>query len=234
MGSTEIKKAPNNPNMEKLIITADIHSNLEAFEKIPAGKILCAGDLVGYGADPNEVVEAVAGSDWTCVMGNHDWASLTKETTNMNSFAQEAALWTFQQLNSSSRKYLTGLPKTRTIEIEGKTILLVHASPRDPLNEYLYKPETVKQLLKTMKQDILIFGHTHTPMLVREGNKIAINPGSVGQPRDDNPKLSYVELTLPSLEVKIIRKTYKIEKAANKIIRAGLPPILAERLYEGW
>ncbi len=220
--------------MERLILTADIHANLEAFEELPPGKVICAGDLVGYGADPNEVIEAVSRSDWISVMGNHVWAALTKETGNMNSFAKEAALWTFQQLNPASRKYLTGLPTSRTLEIEGKKILVVHGSPRDPLNEYLYDQAAIKTILKTLPHDVLIHGHTHLPSVIKQGDKIAINPGSVGQPRDDNPRLSCMELILPTLEIKMIRKTYEIKRAADKIVKAGLPPILAERLYEGW
>jgi putative phosphoesterase len=221
-------------NMKKLIITADIHSNLEAFEKLPAGKVICCGDLVGYGADPNQVVDSITGADWTCVMGNHDWAALTKETTGMNSFGKESTLWTFNQISPKSRKFLAGLPRTKILEIEGKSILVVHASPRDALHEYLFNPETVKMILKAIPQDILIFGHTHLPMVIREGDKLALNPGSVGQPRDDNPRASYAILRFPSLDVKIERKEYDIEKAANKIMSAGLPPILAERLYGGW
>ena len=220
--------------MRKLIITADIHSNLEALEKLPAGKVLCCGDLVGYGANPNEVVEMVSGADWSCVMGNHDWASLTKEVGGMNSFAKEACLWTFNQLTPNNRKYLAGLPRTKTLEIEGKSILVVHGSPRDALNEYIFNPETAKKLLKAIPHDILLFGHTHMPMVVRADDKVAINPGSVGQPRDDDPRLSYAEIRFPSLEVRVVRKSYDLEKAAKKIISAGLPPVLAERLYGGW
>jgi putative phosphoesterase len=220
--------------MKKLIITADIHSNLEAFQELPPGKVICCGDFVGYGADPNRIVELVSTSDWTCVMGNHDWAALTKETKNMDSFAKESALWTFNQISPSSRKFLAGLPRTKILEIEEKSILVVHASPRNALHEYVFNPETVKMLLKAIPQDILLFGHTHVPMVVRDGEKLAINPGAVGQPRDDDPRSSYAELRFPSLKVDIIRKKYDIEKTAQKIMNAGLPPVLAERLYGGW
>ena len=138
-------------NMKKLVITADIHANLEALDKLPAGKVICCGDLVGYGADPNIVVEMISGADWTCAMGNHDWAALTKETKGMNSFAKESALWTFNQISPNNRKYLAGLPRTKILEIEGKSILVVHGSPRDALNEYIFNPETVKMLLKAIR-----------------------------------------------------------------------------------
>lgn len=220
--------------MQKIIITADIHSNLEAFQKLPPGKTISAGDLIGYGANPNEVIEAITGADWTCTLGNHDWAGLTKETGTMNTFATEAALWTFDQLTPASRKYLTSLPKTLALEIEGKKLLIAHGSPRDPLNEYLYTEDKIKTLLKNSAYDILITGHTHLPLIVEHKGKLAINPGSVGQPRDNNPALSYAELTLPDMTVKIVRKPYDLEKAAEKILNAGLPPVLAQRLKEGW
>lgn len=218
----------------KYLVLADIHSNLEALNKVPSGKVLCCGDFVGYGADPNTVIDQVNDPDWTCVLGNHDWAALTQDIQGMNPFAAEAALWTFQHLTSTSRKFLTGLTRSKVLEIEGKKILIVHGRPGDELTGYLYKEEEAKQLLKNLEYDLILVAHTHVPMIVEYKGKMLINPGSVGQPRDGDPRASWMELELPSMKVRLVRREYSVEAAAKKIMNAGLPPVLGERLYQGW
>lgn len=220
--------------MMKLLVAADVHSNLEALGVLPKGKLIFCGDFIGYGANPNQVVESLEKRDMEAVIGNHDKAGLTGEVSGMNPFAATAALWTFKQLSKQNRQFLLNLPEKKELEIEGKRILVVHGSPRDPLNEYLTEPGLIKRLLKVLPYDIILFGHTHIPVMIREGDKLALNPGSIGQPRDGDPKASWAELELPNTEARIQKKEYDVKTAASKILEADLPPVLAERLYGGW
>lgn len=228
----------------KIAVISDIHSNLEAFQAIfnqmeKVNQILCLGDFVGYGAKPNEVIELAKQLKIVSVLGNHDYASLTNDTSGFNPYATVAAHYTYHHLSKESKEFLTRLPLTSKIKIKSYTLLLVHGSPADPLNEYIF-PETsenlLQEFLKSTNADVLILGHTHVPMIIKLKEGVVLNPGGVGQPRDHDPRASYgiIRIEDGKLSFKNHRIKYDIDKTASEILAAGLPSILAQRLYHGW
>jgi len=239
----------------KIAIISDIHSNIEALNAVlrdigEVDRILCVGDLVGYGPDPNKVIQTVRLLGIKCVMGNHDQATVNDHPVGFNKFAAEAIHWSHKAIGASKEnmKMLASLPEHLSVEYGDLSIYLVHGSPRDPLNEYIV-PDTPDELLlhflRQTKADILVMGHTHLPFFVdfKEKNEegIVLNPGSVGQPRDRDPRASYFlleydegEKVSEKITVKPRRVDYEIEKVSEKIRKAGLPEFLAERLFHGY
>lgn len=227
---------------EAVVLMSDIHSNLEALEAVckdmPPLPIYCLGDLVGYGANPSEVIQVVKVKGATVVMGNHDYAAVTGDTEWFNTEAASAVEWTRRQLSLVERKYLSRLPRHLVIELGGLKILLVHGSPSDPLFEYVY-PETHEYLfdiyLKSSEVNIIAMGHTHIPYTCRVKSGYIVNPGSVGQPRSGKPDASYLIVTVEEGEVKLEPRyvKYDIKTTADKIRDAGLPAQFAARLYRG-
>ncbi len=227
----------------RVAVISDIHSNLEALRRVLADaprvdEILCLGDLVGYAAQPNEVVQLVREKEVICVMGNHDYAALTRDVSGFNRLAAEAALWTNRVLTEENRKYLHSLPLERRIKLGGKKVYMVHGSPRDPLNEYVF-PDTpnaaLLELVRDVDADVILMGHTHIPMQRRIFGKLVLNPGGVGQPRDLDPRASYLLLRISDeVEFEFRRVKYDINLTAQRIRKAGLPEELAARLYFGW
>jgi putative phosphoesterase len=224
----------------KIAIIADIHSNLEAFQAVLKDikkkrirKILCLGDIVGYGANPNECVSLVKKLKIPCVQGNHDYTALNlRGIKSFNPIAQKAIRWTHGKLTRQSIAFLKKLPKAMPKE----GIFMVHGSPRDPLNEYVYEDMPMwdaKEFFARTKEDIIALGHTHASFVRRFGTKLIFNPGGVGQPRDGNPKASYCIFDTKTANVSIVKVDYPIKKAADKILKAKLPHFLAERLSLG-
>ncbi|MCD6523390.1 MAG: metallophosphoesterase family protein [Thermococcus sp.] len=233
-----------------IALISDIHSNLEALEAVwdevkDADAFLCMGDLVGYGASPNEVVEFVRKQmkrrTFLCVRGNHDNAIVFGAEWGFNPYARQAVRWHQRVMTIENLEFLRRLPVKQLFEDDtGRSYLIIHGSPRAPLDEYLFPwlPESeFKAVLSYVRQDDLLLGHTHVPMLkVVEGRRI-INPGSVGQPRDGDWRASYAVIDTerePPDNVEFHRVEYDVEEAARKIIEAGLPRFLAERLFEGY
>jgi len=228
----------------KIAVISDIHSNLDAFEAVIADlptvdNILCLGDIVGYGPQPNEVVEKIRQLHPVVVLsGNHDYVVSTGEIEGFSSHAAIAAKWTRKQLKKENLRYLSALsPSSRLVLDEVRTSLF-HASPRDPLSEYIYpgiSQSEVDTLLDQSDGKLLLLGHTHVPMVCSSKKGILANPGSVGQPRDTIPRASYAILTVSDsrVSVDIRRVVYNIDSVAEKIINAGLPRFLADRLYVG-
>lgn len=223
---------------------SDIHSNLEAFEAVIANlpdydELLCLGDLVGYGPQPNEVIERLSQLKPAAVlMGNHDYAVATGDTAGFALHAAEAVEWTRKKIAAPNREYLAELQPSAHLEKCGTRLGLFHGSPRDPLTEYVFPGlprATARELIESSRAAILLLGHTHMPMLYSFEKEMLGNPGSVGQPRDGDPRASFATLIVSegriSFEVK--RVEYDVEAVADKIIRAGLPEFLAERLYTG-
>lgn len=226
--------------MAKIAIISDIHSNLEALETVikdikkkKIKKIYCAGDIVGYGANPNECTNIIRKLKIQSVQGNHDFSCIKLEDVDwFNFFGQAALAWTNKKLTKENRNFLKKLPRTMSKE----SIFFVHGSPRDPLHEYIYSDFTAwdaKAFFSYTKNNIIVVGHSHRPFVERLGTKMIFNPGSVGQPRDNNPKASYCIFDAKTKNVKICRIEYNIKKAADKIIKAGLPHFLSARLYLG-
>ncbi len=228
----------------KLAIIADIHSNLEALnavldqvQMLGIKNIVCAGDIVGYGANPNECCNLIKKLNIPCTMGNHDINAVNLQNLDWyNGFARAALKWTNKQLTTENKDFLAKLPKMNSIKIEDKTLLIVHGSLDDPLYDYVKPDSSDARLLDFIirsKSNILIMGHTHLPMSRKIEHGTIINPGAIGQPRDNNPKASYAILDSTLNRVTINRVKYDIETASKKIISAGLPRYLAERLFKG-
>lgn len=220
-----------------LAFISDIHSNLEALMAVLADikkrkirKIYCCGDIVGYGASPNEVIEVFRKNKIVSVMGNHDLnAAIMIHPEWFNELASDALMWTNARLTSKNKFFLSTLPPL----LETELFIMVHGSPREPVYEYVYPKSKLKPLLGLVEQPVLVMGHTHIPMVKRIGKKLIINPGSVGQPRDRDRRASYCVLDAKTHKAKIVRVSYDIDASAKKIRKANLPGFLAERLYRG-
>jgi diadenosine tetraphosphatase ApaH/serine/threonine PP2A family protein phosphatase len=243
----------------RCLVVSDIHSNLEAFEAVlqDAGlvdKIWCLGDVVGYGPDPNACVDLLRSKPHLCIAGNHDWATLGKlDLRDFNVDAREANLWNRQQLTPDNLAFLEALPETL---VEGE-FTLAHGSPCNPIWEYIAHPSTALESLGCFDTLFCLVGHTHTPVIYRmddedgerDGDPVAelpggsvllgaerliINPGSVGQPRDGDPRASYAILDVEARTLEHRRVPYPFEETQAKMMEHGLPSRLVVRLRFGW
>ena len=225
----------------KVLVVSDIHSNLAALEAVledagPWDAAISAGDTVGYGPSPEECVDRLYFKGFRCVAGNHDNAVATVETDWFNDDAQEAIRINRGQLSGGSLRWLGKLPTELKMELDGLNVSVYHGSPTEPLTSYIY-PETAEaraeDYLRLTGSDILILGHTHIPYKIERGGRLMLNPGSVGQPRDGDPRASYLILETDPLRVEHRRVEYNIDATAEAIDAAGLPHRFATRLYRG-
>ena len=219
----------------QVAIISDIHSNLpalrEVLKEIRGMKIFCCGDLVGYAAFPNEVIEAVKKNKIISILGNHDYAVITGDTSWFNPVAAAAIDWTRKEIKKENLDFLNSLPKF----YEGD-FYMVHGSPRNELDEYVSEDYPENELLSFFEctsKDAMILGHTHKPFIKKLGGRLIFNPGSVGQPRDMDPRAAYAVFDTTAKKAEIKRVEYDIREAANAIIEKGLPEFLARRLYFG-
>jgi diadenosine tetraphosphatase ApaH/serine/threonine PP2A family protein phosphatase len=225
----------------KFAVISDVHANLEALEavllEVDAEDVYCLGDLVDYGAQPNEVIQAVRERRIPCVLGNHDWAALTGDGSMFNARAAMSSVWSRKVLSDGSVEFLRSLPQEMRPELRVPAYF-AHGSPDDRLWEYV-DPRTHSDLfghyLDRAKVRLMGFGHTHIPYVWKEDGRTVFNPGSVGQPRDGDWRASFAEVTLDGrdITVEIRRVEYDREGAAAKIRQAGLPVFFAERLATG-
>lgn len=231
----------------KIALISDIHSNLEALEtafraisETDAEVMYCLGDVVGYGADPAPCVELVREYCDGVVLGNHDAAVAREEGIGtLPKDARKAAQHNAALLSEEQRAYLADLP----LRIEAHGCTFVHASPDKPAAWKRLDSYPVAQAqFKHFDTDICFIGHTHIPAVmadklgvlnVRKGHRYLVNIGSVGQPRDRNPRLSFALFDTDAFAYDLIRVPYNVERAAEKILTAGLPKSLATRLKEG-
>lgn len=244
----------------KVVILSDVHANLPALQAVledvartaPGAPIWHCGDVVGYGASPNEVVAELQRVGATGVMGNHDLAALGDNVIELfNEAAHAAALWTREVLSAESRSWLRALPKV--LEMGSATI--VHASLRDPIMEYVVQQEIAEENLRALSTPLLFHGHTHIPALWSVQNGVAyqthigaeaiplrsgslVNAGSVGQPRDRDPRAAWLLWERDELGAGLGTATwrrvgYNIPAAQEAIDAAGLPDFLASRLDLG-
>ena len=228
--------------MRRFAVISDLHANLEALEavlgQIEGEEIVCLGDLVDYGAQPNEVVARVAEVGARTILGNHDSAALTGDTSLLNPKAAMSSIWTRTKLTEDSRLYLGALPEELRMQVEDVKLYFTHGSPDDHLWEYL-DPRTDSDLfghfLDRLSVDGIGVGHTHLPFVWREGARVMFNPGSVGQPRDGDRRAAYAEVVVEggSVGVELRRVDYDFESAARRIREAGLPSSHANRLSAG-
>ncbi len=226
----------------KFAFVSDIHSNLEALQAVLAEigetETYCLGDIIGYGASPNEVIRTLRESKVSCIQGNHDWAALTGRVNDFNATALQALTWTSRNLTDESRGFLDALPLNRKLTLGGAAVYMTHGSPDDNLWEYVH-PVTHSDIfgyyLKKLGVNAIALGHTHVPFEWAGPEGLVFNPGSVGQPRDGDSRASYalLEATGEGLKVEHRNTEYDVGTAARKIISSGLPPSLASRLQYG-
>ena len=243
-----------------IALIADIHANLPALEAVLQGidtrhpdMIYCLGDLVGYNIWPNEVIQTIRKRQIPTIAGNHD----LKANTTRPALQDSPKNYAYTLINASERAYLQALPAHMRLEFQfyggSLHVLLVHGSPLS-VNEYLFEYMAEEALLKLMmdaKADILCFGHTHKPYhrILNSPDKgkdhfrHAINTGSVGKPKDDDPRACYVLLhftpfttanVAESLTVEFVRVEYDIEKAARAVEESPLPNELADMLRKAY
>lgn len=222
----------------RLGIIADVHGNifalrraLEMLVRDGVEEIVCAGDIVGYGAHPNECTELVRRSCAFAVRGNHEEAVLSRDARRMNPYAGAAARWTWEHITPENLGFLGELEPGASFGHAGRTVAMFHGSVGS-VDQYIFEEEVTEALLQEAHASLLILGHTHCPYIRRFASGTVVNPGSVGQPRDGNPKGSYA-LWDPEEGARIRRFEYDIDSAAEAIIAAGLPRVLADRLYLG-
>lgn len=230
--------------MEKVLVIADIHANPVALEAVlkdvePVDMVLHAGDIVDYNPWPREALAEVQRLGITSVLGNHDRDSALDTPIGYNPYAVTSCHWTHGQLSLGDQEYLLKLPSRIERSIEGVRIFMCHGSPRGFIDEYVtpdYLDSTLREFLYMTKSQVLILGHTHIPFIKELDGYYVLNPGSVGQSRDGDPRASYVVLTLESgriIEVRNRRIGYNVDVVADEIKRIGLPSFLAQRLFYG-
>jgi len=228
--------------LRNIAVISDVHANLEALEEvlrhIDELETYCLGDLVDYGANPNEVIEAIGRRKIVTVMGNHDWAAIMGDTSLFNPKAAMSSIWTRKQLTAASLEYLRSLTPEVRSTFEGTEAYFTHGAPDDRLWEYV-DPRTHGDLLghylAKLNVKLIGLGHTHVPYAWREGERFVFNPGSVGQPRDGDWRASFAIVSFegPKIDIEVRRVEYDAEKAASKIRLAGLPESHAARLLPG-
>jgi len=236
-------------------IFSDIHANLEALESVEEAlscdKIdlnLCTGDIIGYGADPEACIKKTRSITKLIIGGNHDAAVIgTTDTKFFNSAARRAVLWTRERLVPKDENFL----KKMKLVYKNTDLEMVHGTLYEPeLFHYMLDAQAAYTTFSLMKRNICFVGHTHSPGIFAlklgtvsyltkgaysfsRGEKLIVNTGSVGQPRDGDPRASYCIYDTEKRLVEIKRCPYDIAKAQKKIIEAGLPESLAKRLSEG-
>lgn len=244
----------------RLAILSDIHSNLPALEAVLADidraspeELWCLGDVVGYGADPNDCAALVAERCAACLAGNHDLGVLGAiDITSFSPAAAEAAEWTRERLGAEARGFLESLEPA----LEDRDPALYHASPRDHVWEYVLWPEQAGECIAAQATRVSLIGHSHVALCFREApggepddtrgaqvpggatldvseGRWLLNPGSVGQPRDGDPRAAWMELDTERWSAVYHRVEYDIERAADAIAAAGLPEHLGRRLFIG-
>ena len=250
-------------------IISDIHGNLDALDAVLAhagdvDQVWCVGDVVGYGPQPNECIERLKARSALCVAGNHDRACTGKMNTDeFNPEASEAALWTFGQLTKEHIEFLDGLPERLQVG-ESEEFTIVHGSPREPVWEYLTHVSVARLNFDYFQTPYCLVGHTHVPLVFQRpwpderapdyrtivpqpntplelgSNRVIVNPGSVGQPRDGNPDAAYMLFESSSSKtgspptLTLCRVPYAVAAVQQKMRDAGLPPRLITRLTYGW
>lgn len=242
----------------RLAIISDIHSNLPALEAVleqiegsDAEQVWCLGDLVGYGADPDECTRLVSERCAMSLVGNHDLAVLGEiEVSAFSPAAADAVKWTQGEIDEATLEYL----RDHGPADDSREVGLYHASPRDPVWEYVLAADQAAECLPIQSGRVSLIGHSHvtlffvspegdsevrgahaeagTRLELGEGRWL-VNPGSVGQPRDGDPRAAWLELDTEAWTATYHRTEYDIDRAATSIVEAGLPEHLATRLHVG-
>jgi len=242
----------------RILVISDIHSNFAALDAVikSAGnfdRIWCLGDVVSYGPEPNEVIDRLREFDLTCLAGNHDLAVSGKAPLwDFTQDARDVIFWTRHVLTTLNLDWLSSLPETALV-VQG--ITLVHGSPRDPVWGYVAEKSVARENLDLFNTPVCLNGHTHIPVIFRkpwDGLKILeetlpvnspvrlvphdrmfINPGSVGQPRDEDPRAAYAILDLAEQTLTHHRVLYDVSATQKLMKQARLPARLIRRLRFG-
>jgi putative phosphoesterase len=238
------------PQMDRPVaIVTDIHGNLPALEaaleridELGIERVYCGGDLVGYGPWPNEVCRVIEERGIPTIYGNYDWAIAREEddcmcayrTPQERELGQRSVSWTLEHTDRRSKEFMLGLPFDLRFELGDRRVRLVHGSPRK-VNEYLFedKPaKTFERIAAGADCDVLVFGHTHKPWVREYGGVLFVNCGSVGKPKDGDPRGAFAVLRADGdgVGVDIPRVEYPAESVANEMRRVGLPDELADKL----
>jgi diadenosine tetraphosphatase ApaH/serine/threonine PP2A family protein phosphatase len=246
--------------MRYLVLT-DIHANLEALDACLSDAAshgydaaLVLGDLVGYGPDPNDVIARMQTlAPVAMIRGNHDKVACgLEQPEGFNAVARRAALWTYDMLTPANRDWLAALSKGPLVVDD--VVEICHGSPFDE-DAYVFDELDAVRALKTSQRPLCLFGHTHYPVTfaltdgrvetiggphaldgpvhIIEGSKYLLNPGAVGQPRDGDSRAAYAIVDTTERRVDLFRLDYPIEKTQAKVVKAGLPEVLAQRLAVG-
>jgi len=239
-------------------IIADIHANLTAFmavlvdieQKGEVEELWCLGDIIGYGPDPHQCIELLRKAQHICVAGNHDLAAIGEiDTSDFNPDAAAACEWTAGQLTAADRVYIKSLP----LAIERDDFTLVHGSPRQPIWEYVLSIGTARENFTYFKSKYCLVCHTHVPAIFKQGKggscsfsqfstkeetvlgeeRLIINPGAVGQPRDGDPRASYAIYDSESKTISLHRVPYDIAATQARMVEKRLPMRLVARLSHG-
>lgn len=245
----------------KYLVLSDIHANLEALEAClhDAGgrgydRVVLLGDIVGYGPNPNEVVEAVRALDVAAaVRGNHDKvASGLATPEGFNIVARAAALWTLERLTPGNRAWVANLPVGPMVVDD--VVEICHGSPFDE-DAYVFDELDAARALKTASRPVCLFGHTHYPVTfaqtgprleamphtrdaesaieLKAGTRYLVNPGSVGQPRDGDARAAYAIVDTDARRIDLVRLPYPVHRTQEKVAAANLPQVLGDRLAVG-
>lgn len=237
----------------RIAVLSDIHGNLPALEAVlaalkPYDAVWELGDIVGYGPQPDEVVALLAAEGATGVRGNHDSAAIgLLDTDAFNDDARTAVEWTADRIQPTTRNWLAALPLT---SVDG-SFTLVHGSPRDPTWEYVYNAGVARANMPLFETAYCLVGHTHVPLVFRQrGSKVegvsvrctplalgterlVVNPGSVGQPRDGDPRASALLIDTDAATLEWHRVAYNVGQVQELMEQAGLPRRLSARLQFG-
>ena len=245
----------------RYLVISDIHANLEAYETVMAAaaplacdQVLVLGDLVGYGADPNAICDRIRALQPNAIIrGNHDKVGSGVESPEgFNAVARSAILWTYETLTPDNRAWLAALP-TGPIIVDD-LIEICHGTPFDE-DAYVFDDLDALRALHAARRPLCLFGHTHVqvghvlskdqfglatdnderPQTIQmtDANRYLVNPGSVGQPRDGDPRAGFATVDTATREVTIYRVEYPVAKAQARINAEGLPGVLAQRLAVG-
>ncbi len=242
----------------RILVISDIHANLAALDAVikDAGafdQVWCLGDVVGYGPEPNECIDRLREFDLVCLAGNHDLAVAGKAALwDFTKDAQEVIFWTRHWLTTLNLDWLKSL--TNSILVMQHGITLVHASPRDPVWEYITETSVAKNNLDLINTPICLNGHTHLPIIYRKPwddwrileewpkansqihlalDQMFINPGSVGQPRDEDPRASYAMIDSDTMTYTYRRVQYDVAATQKLMKQANFPTRLIRRLRFG-
>jgi putative phosphoesterase len=237
------------PREQRVAVMTDLHANLPALETALAAieelaieRIYCGGDLVGYGPDPNEVCARIEELAMPTIYGNYDYAiargledcGCAYVDRHDREIGQLSVDWTLKHTGPSAREFMHELPFDVRFELGGKRVRLVHGSPRK-VNEYLFEDKparTFERIAALADCDVLVFGHTHKPWVDEYGGVLFVNCGSVGKPKDGDPRASFavLEATADDVSVSIERAAYDAMAVAREMRAVGLPDELADKL----